>query len=226
MKRLQVTLLEEAARVTEEQRSLFADASTRDLKPDDVLVLLAEFGRRQAEVRALLGKLAGRVGLPYGAKPRLLRYLHATKGKVVDKDELSGVSGIHEWARRIRELRLEDGWPISTNENRADLRPGQYVLEGLEPDLTLKRRWQTANRIRRAGGPASSRILNYLQENVGRPVSQDELYYVSGVHSYPRRIRELAAEGWRIESNLDRSDLKPGEYVLADAIKGPPAQSS
>jgi hypothetical protein len=152
-----------------------------------------------------------------------LRYLLTTKGKVVDKDELSGVSGIHEWARRIRELRLEDGWRISSNENRTDLRPGQYLLEALEPDLELKSRWQSANRIRRSGGPASSRILEFLIENVGRTVSQEELYYVSGIHDYPRRIRELAAEGWRIESNLDRPDLKAGEYVLTDATKGPPA---
>jgi hypothetical protein len=220
VRRLHVALLEQAARVTEEERSLLTDASTRELEPDDVLILLAELGRRQAEIRALLGKVAGRLGLPSGAKPRLLRYLRATQGKVVDKDELSGVSGIHEWARRIRELRVEEGWPISSNENRPDLRPGQYVLEGLEPDLNLKRRWHTANRIRRAGGAATDRILEFLLENVGRPVSQAELYYVSGVHSYPRRIRELAADGWRIESNLDRSDLKAGEYVLVEAVKG------
>jgi hypothetical protein len=218
-KLLPTKLLEEAVRVTEEQRAMLADAATRELSSEDVLMLMAELGRRQAEVRELLGKVAGRLGLPSGAKPRLLSYLLATRGKVVGKDELSGISGIHEWARRIRELRVEDGWRISSNDERADLRPGQYVLEDDHPNLEAVRQWQTANRIRRSGGPASQRILEFLLQNIGKPVSQDELAYVSRIHAFPRRIRELAEDGWPIESSLDRSDLKPGEYVLVAAEK-------
>ena len=64
-----------------------------------------------------------------------MRYLLVTRGKIVDKEELSGVSGIYEWARRIRELRMEEGWPISSSENRSDLKPGQYVLEASAPEV-------------------------------------------------------------------------------------------
>ena len=212
-------ILRDALRVLDEQRAVVAEAIDRDLGNDEVLILLAEFGRRQAELRKVLGKFAGRAGLPSAAKPRILSYLIATKGKVVDKDELSGVSGIYEWARRLRELRLEEGWPISSNENRADLRPGQYVLEALEPDLALKGRWQLAHRIRASGGSATTRILAYFKANVGKAVSADELFYVAKVHEYTRRIRELVEEGWPIQSNFDRYDLAPGQYILTAAQK-------
>src|SRR5438309_2727627 len=145
-------LLDEAVRVLDEQRGLVADARDRELTADDMLVLLAELGRRHAEVRDLLAKVGARTGLPTGARDRVLRYLQLTVGKIVDKEELSGVSGIYEWARRVRELRVEKGWPISSNENRQDLRPGQYLLEAMAPDMALRQRWQTANQIRRQGG--------------------------------------------------------------------------
>ncbi len=208
------SLIAEALRVTEEQRVLLEDLST--LSADDCLVLMAELGRRQAEVRMLLNRLAGVVGLPTGARQRILRYLLLTQGKVVDKDELSGVAGIYEWARRVRELRVEEGWPISSHENRPDLEPGQYILERTAPDEELRARWETANRIRNMTGSASSRILAFFRANVGHAVSQDELFYVAKIHDYPRRIRELTEEGWQIESYLDRKDLAPGQYVLVE----------
>lgn len=48
-------------------------------------------------------------------------------------DELREVAGgITEWARRIRELRSEEGYQILTHNDRSDLKPGQYLL--LDPD--------------------------------------------------------------------------------------------
>ena len=46
-------------------------------------------------------------------------------------EELSFLAGdTKEWARRVRELRTEDGWPIATkNTGRNDLPVGVYVLE-------------------------------------------------------------------------------------------------
>ena len=40
---------------------------------------------------------------------------------------------VTEWARRLRELRKE-GWRISSHNDRADLKPGEYVLEETPPD--------------------------------------------------------------------------------------------
>lgn len=164
--------------------------------------------------RRLASTIAVHLGLPRSAKERLLVYLRAHVGAVVDKDELSGVSGIYEWARRVRELRVEDGWPLSSASNRDDLKPGQYLLEMDRPDPTLRERWRTANRIRRSEGSARDRILAYFQANVGRPVAKDELQYVARIQEHPRRVRELVEAGWQIESNLDRPSLQSGEYLL------------
>ncbi len=207
-------LLTETIRVLEEQRALVADAAERDLHADDMLVLLAEMGRRQAEVRELLAQVGARIGLPTGARARILRYLLVTTGKVVDKEELSGVSGIYEWARRVRELRVEEGWPISSSENRIDLKPGQYVLDASAPDLELRERWRTANRIRRGPGSPAQRLLEFLRSNKGRTVSQDELYYVSQDHDFEEVVKTLMKQGWNIRSHGDDPKLKAGEFRL------------
>jgi hypothetical protein len=47
----------------------------------------------------------------------------------METDELRTVAGgITEWARRVRELRSEEGYQILTHNDRDDLKPGQYLL--------------------------------------------------------------------------------------------------
>lgn len=41
---------------------------------------------------------------------------------------------VSEWARRVRELREDEHWPIVTHNDRADLSPGQYVLTANPPE--------------------------------------------------------------------------------------------
>lgn len=48
-------------------------------------------------------------------------------------------SNISEWARRIRELRTEEGYLILTNHDRAELKPGQYLLETAKPQPAFAR---------------------------------------------------------------------------------------
>lgn len=194
---------------------LLGEAS--EVTPERWLEALARIGARQVAERRIAAKVAVQVGLPRGAKERVLLYLRSNVGTVVDKDALSGVAGIYEWARRVRELRVEEGWPVSSSTNRDDLRPGQYLLEAPFPDAELKERWKTANRIRRSPGSARDRILEYLLANVGRSVAKDELQYVARIQEHPRRVRELVEAGWQIESNLDRPSLRSGEYRLATA---------
>lgn len=43
-------------------------------------------------------------------------------------------SGVSEWARRVRELREQEGWPILTHNDSAKLKPGEYLLEAAPPD--------------------------------------------------------------------------------------------
>lgn len=64
-----------------------------------------------------------------GARNRLREHFLLHIGRVMDGDELRPIAnGISEWARRIRELRDEEGYQIRTHHDRSDLKPGQYVL--------------------------------------------------------------------------------------------------
>ncbi len=75
-----------------------------------------------------------------GARAKLRAYFLGNIGRVMDSDELRGVAGgISEWARRIRELRDEEGYLIQTHNDRADLKPGQYVLESAKPQPAFAR---------------------------------------------------------------------------------------
>lgn len=51
-------------------------------------------------------------------------------GRVIQGEELRQASGnVSEWARRVRELRDEEGYQILTHRDRANLKPGEYLLE-------------------------------------------------------------------------------------------------
>jgi hypothetical protein len=69
-----------------------------------------------------------------GARARLRAHFLANLGRVMDSDELREVAGgITEWARRVRELRNEEGYQILTHHDRADLKPGEYLMEIAKP---------------------------------------------------------------------------------------------
>ena len=68
-------------------------------------------------------------------KSILKAFFLANKGLVLTSAQLQAVIGNDrtEWARRVRELRRDEGWPIETNNDDADLKPGQYRLTGDPP---------------------------------------------------------------------------------------------
>ncbi len=75
-----------------------------------------------------------------GAKKKLREYFLANIGRVMDSDELRVVADNQsEWARRVRELRTEEGYLILTHNDRSDLKPGQYLLETSKPQPAFAR---------------------------------------------------------------------------------------
>ena len=69
-----------------------------------------------------------------GARKKLKVFLLQHVGEVLDSEELRRASGnASEWARRVRELRNEEGLNIITHNDRSDLRPGQYMLVDTKP---------------------------------------------------------------------------------------------
>lgn len=64
-----------------------------------------------------------------GSKQLILEFLLANKGRIIESRELQEAAGWKaEWARRIRELRDEQGYQILSHKDRADLKPGQYYV--------------------------------------------------------------------------------------------------
>jgi hypothetical protein len=156
------------------------------------------------------------------ARERIRLYLVAHVGVRVDGAELEVVSGISEYARRVRELRVEQGYQIASGASPdpdvgITLRPSEYMLVVADPDSDAARRWHVANRIRRMEGGARDRLLAFLQENVGRVVTSEELAYVArDAREFGRRTRELRTEhGYAIATRFTgRPDLGMGQYVL------------
>jgi len=147
-----------------------------------------------------------------GARLKILAYLQKRVGQVVYGEELAAIAGIGEWARRVRELRVEHGYEI------IELGSSAYRLEKVEPDEEKALRWQTLNRIRRQGGSGLSRLQAMFEAFVGQVITGEEIAYVGKIPSAPRRIRELRDEhGWPIDSHIDDRDLRPGEYRLLTA---------
>ena len=69
------------------------------------------------------------------AKKRIAAFFVANIGTVVNKTQLAEVAyPVAEWARRVRELRDEEQWPILTNNDLNSLKPGEYLMTGLPPE--------------------------------------------------------------------------------------------
>lgn len=65
-----------------------------------------------------------------GSKQLILNFFLLNIGKVLEsKDIQNAGGGAVEWARRVRELRNEDGYQILSHKDRANLKPNQYILE-------------------------------------------------------------------------------------------------
>jgi len=63
-----------------------------------------------------------------GSRARLRNHFLSNIGRIMDSEELRQVSDTSEWARRVRELRTEEGYQILTHNDRSELKPGQYLL--------------------------------------------------------------------------------------------------
>ena len=164
------------------------------------------------------------------ARNRILAYMRKYVGHVIDGDELMVVSGISDWPRRVRELRVEHGWAIisgvTATEAQEDsfsgnkesrMRPDQYMLLVDHQDERAAFRWNLANDIRKQHGSSLEKLLKYFKANIGKPLTSEELRYVAGGKSeWARRIRELRTEqGWPVKTRFTgRPDLPSGMYIM------------
>jgi hypothetical protein len=168
------------------------------------------------------------------ARERIVLYFRKYPKQVLDGDELMVVSGIGEWARRVRELRVQHGWRIASGvtlhetveeegpEALEDLgvtriKPDQYILLDEDQDREAAYRWHVANEIRETQLSVRNKILAFFRRNIGKSVTNEELRYVANNRSeWARRVRELRTEeGWPIATRTTgRPDLPIGVYIL------------
>ncbi|MBY0476377.1 MAG: HNH endonuclease [Chitinophagaceae bacterium] len=74
-----------------------------------------------------------------GSRAKLRNYFSDHVGEVLNSKTLSKVAGTSEWARRVRELRNEEGMNIVTHNDRSELKPGEYLLIDLKPLPSFER---------------------------------------------------------------------------------------
>lgn len=179
------------------------------------------------------------------ARDRIIFYLCKYPRKIIHGDELMVVSGISEWARRVRELRVEFGWSIISGvtakelaeadaeegistelDGRAlsSLRPEEYILMDETLDRDAAYRWNIANTIRKSDGSVKEKVLRFFRANVGNRVTGEELRYVANDKTeWARRTRELRTEeGWPVVTRSQgRDDLPVGVYILEEDRQAP-----
>jgi len=186
-----------------------------------------------------IGKSLVANGLQKSARDRLLAYFLEYPRTVISEKELAVVAGISEWARRVRELRVEFGWKIITGMTASqmiiaeelgesdialdDLAPNDYVLIDVVQDRDAAHRWNVANEIRKGPGGGRQKILEYLRANVGKQVTGEELSYIAQSTEWARRTRELRTEeGWPVLTRQSGNPNLPiGVYVLEEDRQAP-----
>lgn len=76
----------------------------------------------------------------HGSRAKLRTHFLTNIGRTMGSDELREVSGNKsEWARRVRELRTQEGYLILTHNDRSNLKPGEYLLETPQPQPAFER---------------------------------------------------------------------------------------
>jgi hypothetical protein len=171
---------------------------------------------------------------------RILAYLRKYPLTVIKGDELMVVAGIGEWARRVRQLRVEYGWAIISGKTAKEmdaegdfpireidsskLGTDDYILLNRNSDRDAAYRWRVANEIRKKKLGVREKILEYMRLNVGTRITGEELRYIANDKSeWARRVRELRTEfGWPITTkSTGRPDLPVGVYVLEQDRQSP-----
>ena len=83
------------------------------------------------------------------ARDRIRDFFRQKVGKVVTTKQIRRVAGISEYARRIRELRSDEGMQIQSHHDAADLKLGEYRLISLEPlNVRISHKVDKAQRMR------------------------------------------------------------------------------
>ena len=158
-----------------------------------------------------------------GAKERIKQFLRRRVGKIVTAKELQVAAGnVTEWARRVRELRNDEGWKILSHHDDSSLKPGQYKLVKIP---TPTRHYQFSK-------PISTRLRAQVLERNGYTCQmcgagageQDEQNPGRIVRLHVGHIQDLHHGGKNILSNL-RALCSTCNQGAKNLVQEPPSRS-
>jgi len=159
------------------------------------------------------------------ASSRMLAYLQAHLGETVTAASLSGVAGTQSWARRVRELREDNGWVIHTHTTNSSIAPGQYRLVFDQPRPELVEVWaaaKSAAKLRTKGGPVepATRMHEFLRSISPQPAARDQLgHVIGGSKKIDECVRSLERRGVELD-RISTDDLVcPGGIGLMQSKK-------
>jgi hypothetical protein len=91
-----------------------------EIKPDQYILMRDEQDRRPAYRRNVLNEVSRK---KVSVTDKIIEYFRRNVGEEIIGEELKYLAkDKKEWARRVRDLRTEQGWPIVTkNSGREDL---------------------------------------------------------------------------------------------------------
>ena len=117
-----------AREMTQESEFPLESVDVSNMEPSDYIMLSVAQDRDAAHRWFLANEIRKE---KLSVRDKILKYFRKNVGKQISGEELRYVAKEKsEWARRVRELRTEFGWPIVTkNTGRPDLNIGVYVLE-------------------------------------------------------------------------------------------------
>ena len=73
-------------------------------------------------------------------KGRIREYLRDNIGETVTSERIGRISGIKQYARRVRELRNEEGFVIDSTRTRSELSQNEYFVREIQEDFDQKSR--------------------------------------------------------------------------------------
>lgn len=162
--------LARAERIVEELDSIDPDEVSREnweTELEGYMNAVEEFAEHKTELyTAIFGEESG--------KGRIREYLKDNVGEPVKSETLARISGISQYARRVRELRNEEGFVIDSTRTREELGQNDYYVVEIR-DVDEKNRISAQARYEQLQREQACQIC-------GRTVDHPEVKYMEVDH--------------------------------------------
>lgn len=163
-------VLEEAENVVNELEKIGPQDINRDNWEDELSGYMEAIDElKDQEINLFVALFQERSG-----KGRIREYLKDKTGEPVRSEMLARISGISEYARRVRELRNEEGFVIDSTRTRSELGQNDYYMVEIQ-DVDVKSRISAQARFEQLERQRNCKIC-------GRDVDHPDVRYMEVDH--------------------------------------------